>query len=124
MSSTHPAIATVALHQPLKLVQVPTTTPQEGEVRIRVEWTASTPQDLHQADGGLFVEYPHVLGENTAGTVVEVGRGVQRLKIGDKVFGFNYTSQKDRAYQVFITAPEYRFGKVCILYAFAKQLAG
>jgi len=116
MSNTHPAIATVALRQPLKLIQAPTVAPKQGEIRVRVEWAASSPLELHQADGGLLISsYPTILGENAAGTIVEVGPGVQRFSVGDKVFGFNYdySTQQDRAYQVFITAPEYRFGKVC-----------
>lgn len=52
---------------------------------MRVEWTASTPLDLHQADGGLLVNHPQVLGDGTAGTVVKVGLGVKRLEVGDKV---------------------------------------
>ena len=62
-----------------------TIAPGQGEVRVRVEWTASTPLDLHQADGGLLVHHPQVLGDGIAGTVVEVGSGVKNLKLGDKV---------------------------------------
>ena len=67
-------------------MQLPTISPVKGEVRVRVEWTASTPLDLHQADGGLLVvHYPQVLGDGVAGTVVEVGEGVEKLAVGDKV---------------------------------------
>ena len=83
--ATHPAVVTTAIHAPLKLLQVPTITPEIGEVRVRVEWTASTPLDLHQADGGLLVKHPQVLGDGIAGTVVEVGPDMQNLRVGDKV---------------------------------------
>ena len=83
--ATHPAVVTTAIHAPLEILQVPTITPDTGEVRVRVEWTASTPLDLHQADGGLLVKHPQVLGDGIAGTVVEVGPNVQNLSVGDKV---------------------------------------
>ena len=83
--ATHPAVVTTAIHAPLEILQVPTVTPETGEVRVRVEWTASTPLDLHQADGGLLVKHPQVLGDGIAGTVVEVGLDVQNLSVGDKV---------------------------------------
>ena len=54
-----------------------------------------------------------VLGDSTAGTVVEVGPDVQRLRVGDKVFGFTWRSQAEKAYQEFVTAEEWLFGKVC-----------
>lgn len=85
---THNAVATVAVRAPLGIIQLPTIQPREGEVLVRVEWTASTPLDLHQNDGGLLVEHPQVLGDGVAGTVKSVGPGVQNLAIGDKVSGY------------------------------------
>jgi NADPH:quinone reductase-like Zn-dependent oxidoreductase len=112
--STHSAIATVAIKAPLGLVQVPTVKPTGEQVRVRVEWTASTPLDLHQNDGGLLVKHPQVLGDGTAGTVVEVGPDVERLKVGDKVFGFTWRTQSEKAHQEFCTAEEWLLAKVWI----------
>ena len=83
--STHPAVVTTAIHGPLEILHVPTIKPGEGEVRVRVEWIVSTPLDLHQNDGGLLVKHPQVLGDGTAGTVVETGPGLKNLAVGDKV---------------------------------------
>lgn len=83
--ATHPAVVTTAIHGPLEILQVPTIKPSEGEVRVRVQWTASTPLDLHQNDGGLLVQHPQVLGDGIAGTVVEAGPGLKHLAVGDKV---------------------------------------
>ncbi len=58
---------------------------------VRVEWTASTPLDLHQNDGGLLVKHPQILGDGMAGTVVELGPKVKHLKIGDQVNLFELT---------------------------------
>lgn len=109
---THAAVVTVGLKKPLEIRQVPTVKPTGDEVRVRVEWTASTPLDLHQNDGGLLVKPPQVLGDGTAGTVVEVGPDVKRLKVGDKVFGFTWRSQQEKAHQEYCTTNEWLFAKV------------
>lgn len=83
--STHAAVVTTAIHGPLEILRVPTIAPKDGEVRVRVEWTASTPFDMHQNDGGLLVKHPQVLGDGLAGTVVEAGHGLKHLAVGDKV---------------------------------------
>lgn len=110
--STHEAVVTVATRAPLQIHQVPTVHPSEGEVRIRVEWTASTPLDLHQADGGLLVKHPQVLGDGIAGTVVEVGPGIKHLRINDKVFGFTWRSQQEKAHQIYATTQENLLGVI------------
>ena len=110
--ATHAAIVTVGPGLPLEIHQVPTPKPTENQVRVRNEWTASTPLDLHEADGGLLVEHPQVLGDGVAGTVVEIGSDVTRLNVGDKVFGFTWRGQAEKAHQEFVVAPEFLFGKL------------
>lgn len=112
MSPFHDAVVTVGPGLPLEIRQVPTVGPTQDQVRVRSEWTASTPLDLHQADGGLLVQHPQVLGDGVAGTVVEVGPDVADLKVGDKVFGFTWRNQAEKAHQEYVTAPEKLFGKV------------
>ena len=103
---THPAIVTVAPHSPLQVLQVETPIPILNEALIHVEWTASTPLDLHQADGHLLVKPPQILGDGVAGTVISVGPDAKRLKPGDKVFGFTWRSQKEKAHQTYACAAE------------------
>lgn len=110
--NTHTAVVTVAARTPLETMQVPTTSPEGDEVRVKVEWTCSTPLDLHQADSGLLVKHPLILGDGAAGTVVDVGPTVKNLKIGDKVFGFVWRQPKEKAHQEFIVAPEWLLGIV------------
>lgn len=110
--STHSAVATVAKKARLEIIQVPTTTPEPQQVRLRVEWTASTPLDLHQNDGALLVKHPQVLGDSVAGTVIEVGSDTKRLRVGDKVFGFTWKTQAQKAYQEFCTTDEWLLAKV------------
>ncbi|KAH6614318.1 chaperonin 10-like protein [Boeremia exigua] len=110
--ATHSAVATVGLKAKLELIQVPTVKPTGNKVRVRNEWTASTPLDLHQNDGGLLVTHPQVLGDGTGGTVVEVGPDVNHLKVGDKVFGFTWRSREERGQQQYVTVEEWFLGKV------------
>lgn len=84
-STTHAAVVSTSTRGPLEIFQIPTPQPEEGEVQVRVEWTASTPLDLHVNDGGLLATHPQVLGDAVAGTVVKVGPGAKRLRVGDKV---------------------------------------
>ena len=85
--ATHKAVVTVAVRAPLGLIDVSTVAPTGREVQVYMEWTASTPLDLHQNDGGLLVTHPQVLGDGIAGTVVAAGPDVKNLSVGDKVGG-------------------------------------
>jgi NADPH:quinone reductase-like Zn-dependent oxidoreductase len=111
--STHSAVATVGVKTLLELIQVSTVKPTGEQVRVHVEWTASTPLDLHQNDGGLLVKHPQVLGDGCAGTVVEVGPDAKRLQVNDKVFGFTWRDQAAKAHQEFCTTDEWLLAKVC-----------
>jgi NADPH:quinone reductase-like Zn-dependent oxidoreductase len=83
--STHAAVVTASVRGHLQVIQIPTLKPTDDEVLVKVEWTASTPLDLHQNDGGLLVNHPQVLGDGVAGTVIGVGPDARRLHVGDKV---------------------------------------
>ena len=71
-------------------------TPDLGEVLVRVHATSVNPADWRRlrADPpfirlgtGLFRPRNPVLGADVAGRVVAVGPGVERLRVGDMVFG-------------------------------------
>lgn len=61
-------------------------TPEEGEVLVRIESSALNPVDwkVHDYDFGI-PKYPAILGSDSAGVVVAVGDGVQKVKVGDRV---------------------------------------
>ncbi|KAL8898533.1 MAG: hypothetical protein Q9207_006648 [Kuettlingeria erythrocarpa] len=111
-SNTHQAVVTVAKRAPLEIKQLPTPTPIGKEVLVKNLWTASTPLDLHQADGGLLVKHPQVLGDGVAGQVVAIGSEVTLVKENDFVFGFTFRSEKEKAQQEYVCAPENLLGKV------------
>lgn len=110
----HNAVVTVGPKAPLEIHRYPTVAPGPEEVQVRVQWTSSTPLHLHQADGGLLVEPPMILGSSSAGVVVAAGREVTHLAVGDPVFGFTRQNDKEKAHQEYVTAPAWCYGKVCL----------
>ncbi len=63
--------------------------PKDNEVLVKLEYVGICGSDLHYyetgAIGDYVVEPPFVLGHEPGGTVVEVGRDVKHLKVGDRV---------------------------------------
>ena len=54
---------------------------KENEVLVKLEYVGICGSDLHY----YVVEPPFVLGHEPGGTVVEVGKNVKNLKVGDRV---------------------------------------
>lgn len=63
--------------------------PQDDEVLVKLEYVGICGSDLHYYEtgriGNKIVQPPFVLGHEPGGTVVEVGRNVTHLKVGDRV---------------------------------------
>lgn len=74
-----------------ELIDVPAPDAEAGEVRVRVHAASVNGFDLAVANGYLkgMMEhrFPVVLGKDFAGTVDQVGEGVDGFSIGDRVFG-------------------------------------
>ncbi|MCD8145961.1 MAG: NAD(P)-dependent alcohol dehydrogenase [Clostridiales bacterium] len=64
-------------------------TPKEDEVLVKLEYVGICGSDIHYYEkgriGDFIVKPPFVLGHEAGGTVVEVGAGVNHLKVGDRV---------------------------------------
>jgi NADPH2:quinone reductase len=74
----------------LTLVDRPAPEPSRGEVRVRVRATAVNRADLLQRMGHYPAPAdspPDIPGLEIAGEVEALGAGVERLKVGDRVFG-------------------------------------
>ena len=74
----------------LVLVERPLPEPARGEVRVRVRATAVNRADLLQRMGGYPAPAdspPDIPGLEIAGEVDALGPGVERLAVGDRVFG-------------------------------------
>ena len=59
--------------------------PGEHDAVVAVASCGVCGTDRHIADGTYPAKYPNVLGHEIAGTVVSVGRGVDRVNEGDRV---------------------------------------
>jgi NADPH2:quinone reductase len=69
----------------MHLRQIPTPTPRQDEVLIRVAVTGVNFIDLYVREGRYGNELPFTPGQEAAGTVVAVGKGVSHVHEGDRV---------------------------------------
>jgi len=70
---------------PIEVEEVELAPPRAGEVRVRIAAAGVCHSDLHVRDGDWPLPLPMVLGHEGSGTVVETGRGVDHLEVGDHV---------------------------------------
>ena len=70
---------------------VPEPEPTEGQVLIRIGAASLNPIDTYIRSGANFWELPQpfIVGCDLAGVVEKLGPGVQRLQVGDRVWGTN-----------------------------------
>ncbi|MHB8268372.1 NAD(P)-dependent alcohol dehydrogenase [Bradyrhizobium sp.] len=65
--------------------------PGSGEVAVKVKFAAINPIDWKVRNGALKMvtgkSFPRAMGSDFSGTVIAVGAGVTRFKVGDAVFG-------------------------------------
>jgi NADPH:quinone reductase-like Zn-dependent oxidoreductase len=79
-----------------EVVDLPTPTPEAGEVLVRVQASSLNGFDVAVANGMLVGmmehRYPVVLGKDFAGVVEALGEGSDRFAVGDAVFGVVMTA--------------------------------
>ncbi|MFD3570100.1 NAD(P)-dependent alcohol dehydrogenase [Streptomyces sp. NPDC058667] len=84
--TTVPAYAAPAANAPLERTTVPRRAVGEHDVLIDIQYAGICHSDIHQArDGWGEGIFPMVPGHEIAGIVAEVGPGVTRHKVGDRV---------------------------------------
>jgi NADPH:quinone reductase-like Zn-dependent oxidoreductase len=71
----------------LRLAEVADPKAGNGEVLLRIRFAALNPADAFLAQGMYPAKppLPHILGRDAVGEVLEVGAGVERLRVGDTV---------------------------------------
>lgn len=73
---------------PLQVKGAPMPEANPGELVVRNAAVAINPLDCHMQDIGIFVQqWPAIFGCDIAGTVHEVGAGVNGFQKGDRVIG-------------------------------------
>ncbi len=76
----------------LRYEEAPRPVPGPGQVLVKVAATAFNPVDAGIRGGYLAqvytISFPHIPGVDVAGTIAEVGEGVQGWKVGDAVVAF------------------------------------
>jgi len=84
-------MTTAVLHAPhdLRIEQRPAPTPLEGEVLVRILSVGVCGSDVHYYEhgriGDFVVRSPLVLGHESSGQIVDVGDGVSRARVGERV---------------------------------------
>ena len=74
-----------AFGSPLSVEDVELDAPHEGEVRVRLAAAAVCHSDVHLMHGDWGGVLPLVPGHEAAGTVEDVGDGVTKVRLGDRV---------------------------------------
>ena len=73
----------------IEMKKIPIPSPNKGEVLVRTKCVGICGSDLHYFEHGRIgqkiVEGPMILGHECAGTIVEIGKGVENPKPGDMV---------------------------------------
>jgi NADPH:quinone reductase len=72
----------------LKLEEIPTPKPADGQVLVRVRAAGVNPYDTYMRAGTYAIkpDLPYTPGSDAAGTVEAVGSGVTKIKPGDRVY--------------------------------------
>ena len=73
------------INQPVSVETVEPAGPGDRDVVVRLEATGVCHSDISAVRGFLGLTSPAILGHEAAGTVVETGRDVTALRVGDRV---------------------------------------
>jgi NADPH2:quinone reductase len=97
----------------LETREMPVPRPGSGEVLIAVSaagvgiWDAKI-RDGSWAEGDM--EFPLVLGVDGAGTIAEIGPGVRRFHVGDRVWAYQFESRRGGFYAEYVVVDADRVG--------------
>ena len=97
----------------LELVEVPRPSPNPTEVLVRIAAAGVNPVDWKvRTRGGFLGEPPFTVGWDVAGVVEEVGYGVTRFSVGDRVFGMPRFPREAAAYAEYVTSPSRQLARI------------
>jgi len=88
MSSNRAAWLMEAKAKPFEIKESEKGSPAENQILVKNAAIAINPIDWKLQELAVYpLKYPTILGQDVAGEVVEVGSGVNRFKVGDRVLG-------------------------------------
>lgn len=79
------AVRFVETGRPPEVVDLPTPTPQAGQILLKIAGAGVCHSDLHVLDEDMGMKGPFTLGHENAGWIAGVGDGVEGWKEGDPV---------------------------------------
>ena len=71
----------------IRYEEIETKKPGAGQVKVKVKYTGICGSDVPRVNGDACHFYPMVLGHEFSGVISEVGEGVSRVRVGDRVAG-------------------------------------
>jgi NADPH:quinone reductase-like Zn-dependent oxidoreductase len=74
------------------IAEIPVPEPGPGQIQVRIAAASLNPADVRLVSGDfrdtVDVPFPHVPGNDFAGTVSALGQGVTQYAVGEEIFGF------------------------------------
>src|SRR5882672_6293624 len=92
----------------LTLHRLPVPVPDAGEILIAVHTAGVGSWDADVREGwnpGTRRPFPIVLGYDGSGTVAAAGKAVRRLRVGDRVYSYNWDNPKGGFYAEYVAVP-------------------
>lgn len=71
----------------IRYEEITTPSPKKGEVQVKVKFTGICGSDVPRVNGDTCHYYPNILGHEFSGVISQVGEGVTKVKVGEKVAG-------------------------------------
>ena len=89
--------------------------PGNGEVAVKVKFAAINPIDWKLRNGRMKIvtgrTFPRAMGMDLSGTVMAIGPGVTRFKVGDAVFGLARFKESGALAEAVVTKENFLAGK-------------
>jgi len=89
-------------HAPFVIEEAPFPVPDHGQIVVKVGAVAMNPADWAMRDMGILIPaWPTVFGFDAAGVVIAVGKSLNGVHEGDRVFGFSMAVQRGSTHAAF-----------------------
>lgn len=83
--------------RPVTVSSAPYTSPPKKHVTVKVIDIAINPIDWKMQDNAVFpLDYPAIFGMDIAGEVIEVGKEVEGIRMGQRVIAYVHFTSNDR----------------------------